>query len=71
MALASLATACALGALLLIGHTLQDGGLVALVAYLAASAFLGGATFFISAYLLRVHEIRNLWHQGTTWIRNL
>jgi putative peptidoglycan lipid II flippase len=67
MALASLATAAALAAWLRWGPHLDDGGLISLIVTLAASAALGGGAFFAVAYLLKVHELRDLWQRGRTW----
>ncbi len=72
MVLASLATAATLWAFLQLGEGMADGkGLIALVVYLAAAGVLGGFAFFLTAYLLKVEEIRILWRRGWAWYRNL
>jgi putative peptidoglycan lipid II flippase len=67
MALASAVTLAALLALQFLGGSLQNGGMVRLIAYLVCGGVVGGGTFFIAAYLLRVDEVRNLRPQ----LRNL
>jgi putative peptidoglycan lipid II flippase len=67
MALASLATSGTLAALLLVGQQWSSGSLAALVGYLAAGGALGAATFYGSAYLLRVGEVRSLWQRSLVW----
>jgi hypothetical protein len=49
----------------------ESQGLVALMAYLSVAGVLGGLAFFVVAYLLRVQEIRALWHRGCAWGRDL
>ena len=72
MALASLATAVVLLAFVSLGPHQADGqGLIALVAYLASGGVLGGGTFLVAAYLLKVNEVRNLWWRGWTWCQSL
>jgi murein biosynthesis integral membrane protein MurJ len=72
MALASLATALALWAFLLLGEGLVDGqGMIGLIAYLSAAGVLGGFAFFLVAYFLKVEEVRSLWQRGWTWSRGL
>lgn len=72
MALASLATAVALWAFLLLGEGLADGqGLAALIVYLSAAGVLGGLAFFLVGYLLKVGEVRTLWHRGWAWSQGL
>lgn len=69
MLLASLAATVALLAVLGLGRSLAyEGGLFALVLYLAAGGVAGGVTFLFVAYLLKVQEIRDLWQRGRTWL---
>jgi murein biosynthesis integral membrane protein MurJ len=37
--------------------------------YLVTGGLVGGATFLLSAYVLNVDELRDLWQQGRDWIR--
>jgi murein biosynthesis integral membrane protein MurJ len=46
-------------------------GLVAMIAYLAGAGMVGGSAFMITAYLLRVEEIHDLWQRGRSWWRVL
>jgi putative peptidoglycan lipid II flippase len=69
MALASLATAAALLGVLALGQNLAEArGPIALGAYLVAAAVVGGGTFVLAAYLLRVEEVRNLWQRSRAWL---
>jgi putative peptidoglycan lipid II flippase len=69
MLLSSVAATVALLAILVLGRSLAyDGGLFALMAYLAAGGVAGGGTFFFVAYLLKVQEIRELWRRGRSWL---
>ena len=69
MLLASLAATVALLAVLGLGRSLTyEGGLFALVLYLATGGMAGGVTFFFVAYLLKVQEVRDLWQRGRTWL---
>ncbi len=67
MLLASVATAAVLAAWLQWGPSLGDRGFISLIVALAAGAALGGGTFFAVAYLLKVHELRDLWQRGKAW----
>ena len=68
MALASVVTVIALVVLLALGRSLAYGrGLLALMAYLAAGAAIGGGIFLLATYLLRVDEIRDLVQRGWAW----
>jgi putative peptidoglycan lipid II flippase len=72
MILASLATVLTLGAFLVVGgRQAENPGLLALILYLATAGVLGGGAFFLVAYLLRVEEVRSLWHRGWAWGRGL
>jgi putative peptidoglycan lipid II flippase len=69
--LASLAAALVLLALQQIVPDLIDlQGSVALGAYLAVGVVLGGGAFFVSSYLLRVEELRDLLRRGHTWFQS-
>jgi putative peptidoglycan lipid II flippase len=66
--LAALAVAAVLLAFLHLGGPLAgDPGLIARIAYLAGGGLLGGGTFLVAAYLLKVHEVRDLGRKGWTW----
>jgi putative peptidoglycan lipid II flippase len=67
MLVASLATAALLAAWLQWGPRLGDGGFISLIVALTAGAALGGGTFFAVSYLLKVYELRDLWHRGRAW----
>jgi murein biosynthesis integral membrane protein MurJ len=70
MALASLLTAAGLLVfLLLAAGSGGGGGFVTQAIYLAAAGVVGGGTFVAAAYLLRVDEIRELWHRVRAWWR--
>jgi putative peptidoglycan lipid II flippase len=70
MALASLVTGAILWACRLLGERLAEGqGLVELVVYLSVAGVLSGLAFLLVAYLLRVEEVRSLWHRGWDLIR--
>ena len=69
MALASLAAAAALVGFQFLAPNPEAGDLLALGAYLAGAGSAGGGAFVAAAYLLRVHEIRDLWQRGRTWFR--
>ena len=70
MALACLATVAALLPLLPIGARLgPDSGLAAPAAYLIAGGMVGGGAFVLSAYALKVDELRALWRQGWAWLQ--
>ena len=80
MVLASLATAAALLAIglaqgrlspSLAQHGVEGQGLIGLLAYLAGAAALGGGTFFLAAYLVRVGEVRSLCQRGLSWCRGM
>jgi murein biosynthesis integral membrane protein MurJ len=72
MAAASAVAAVALIAFDSLGRPLAyDRGFAALVAYLALGALLGGGAFFLTAYLLRVRELRDLWQRGRAAWRSL
>lgn len=73
MALASLATtAVLLGLQAAQGEYLGAGqGLMALILYLAGVGLLAGGTFVLTAYMLKVQEIRYLWQRGRTWLGDL
>jgi murein biosynthesis integral membrane protein MurJ len=65
MVLSSLVAAGALLALQWLSPSLVDlQGFIPLAAYLAVGGVLGGGTFLIAAYLLRVDELRDLLHRG-------
>ena len=64
MILASLVASGVLGALLAAGAKLGAGGMGGLLVYLAAGGVLGGGAFYLTAYLLRVDEIRDLWQRA-------
>jgi putative peptidoglycan lipid II flippase len=70
MLVATLATAGILAAWLQWGPRLGDGGMISLIVALATGAALGGGTFFAVSYLLKVHELRDLWQQGKAWTRD-
>jgi putative peptidoglycan lipid II flippase len=63
MAIASVAALASLLALQTLGGSLASGGKVHLVAYLVCGGLVGGSTFFIAAYLLKVDEVLNVWQQ--------
>jgi putative peptidoglycan lipid II flippase len=68
MVLAALATTAMLLVVLTLGRSFayaQDQ--VALVGYLVAGGLLGGGTFFLVAYLLKVPELHDLWRRGRAW----
>jgi putative peptidoglycan lipid II flippase len=46
-----------------------QGGLLALLVYLSAGGGIGGATFFLLAWLLRVREVRDVGEQGLAHMR--
>ena len=71
MALASLAVAAALMGLQLLEPGPGAGSLLALGAYLVGAGVVGGGAFVAAAYLLNVHEIRDLWRRGRTWCQAL
>ncbi|MFN2219471.1 MAG: murein biosynthesis integral membrane protein MurJ [Anaerolineae bacterium] len=71
MALASLAATGALIGFQTLEQSLGVGSLAMLVAYLVGAAIVGGGTFVIAAYLLKVDEVRDLWRRGCTWCRAL
>ncbi len=60
MAAASAVALAALLALQYLTSSLQSGGIVRLISYLASGGVVGGSAFFATAYLLRVDEVRNL-----------
>lgn len=71
MALASLAAAATLLAIQWLSPSLVDlQGFFKLAAYLAVSGVLGGGTFLITAYLLRVDELRDLLRRGQIWFQS-
>jgi hypothetical protein len=61
----------ALFGLVFLVPTPDAGGLMAQVAYLAGAGVVGGGTFMVMAYLLRVNELRDLWQQGRSWWKAL
>jgi putative peptidoglycan lipid II flippase len=75
MGLASLAAAGVLLALAqvedpllaMLGRSLPGGSTVALAAYLAIAAVLGGGAFFLVTHLLRVNELGILWSKVKKW----
>jgi peptidoglycan biosynthesis protein MviN/MurJ (putative lipid II flippase) len=67
MTLASMAAAAALAAWQAWGPRLHAGGLLSVLFTLAGGALLGGGAFIAVAYLLSVHELRDLWQRGKTW----
>jgi murein biosynthesis integral membrane protein MurJ len=68
VAVASLVTAIALVAWSLLGRGLAARqGLIAVLIYLSGAAILGGGAFALTAYLLKVEEIRYLLHRAWVW----
>jgi hypothetical protein len=72
MVLASLAAAVALAAWLPLSQVLaEERGFIGLLVSLAGAAILGGGAFFLTAYLLKVHEVRYLPRRALAWGRDL
>lgn len=70
MALAALAATAVLWTVLTYGRSFAyERGFVALVGYLVAGGLLGGGTFILVAYLLKVPELHDLWRRGRAWGR--
>ncbi len=64
MVLAGLVTAAVLAGFVALAQNLAAGGeTLSLALYLAAAAALGGTAFWVTAALLRVSEVRNLWRR--------
>jgi putative peptidoglycan lipid II flippase len=64
---AALATAVALAGLALLARDLQPQGLLGLVAALSVAAAVGAGVFLVTAYLLHIQEIRDLWRRARAW----
>jgi putative peptidoglycan lipid II flippase len=72
MVLASLAAAVALVAWLPLSQVLaEEQGFIGLLVALAGAAVLGGGAFFLTAYLLKVDEVRYLPRRALAWCRGL
>jgi murein biosynthesis integral membrane protein MurJ len=69
MALASLVAAGALMGIQALERSLKVASLAALVVYLTCAAVIGGSAFVLAAYLLRVDEVRSIWHRACAWFR--
>jgi murein biosynthesis integral membrane protein MurJ len=71
MAVASLAAAATLLGFASLVPDPSTRGLVVQMAYLAGAGVAGGCAFMLTAYLLRVNELRELWQQGRSWWKSL
>jgi len=71
MAGASLVMVILLGLVQVAGQNLADGGFIQQLAYLAIAAVIGGIAFFVTAYLLKVDELRTLWQQRGNWRQSI
>ncbi len=56
-----------LAAGLLSGAICKRLGVSMLVGYLVVGGLLGGGTFVLVAYLLKVPELHDLWQRGRAW----